>query len=132
MPNNTPPEKKKSMRLLLVLALNTVLFFALYKLLLFYADGTDETFYSFVVMLLYAFLLVGFVLAYFIYNRFLYRKGLTVEDLPDTMTLAEKEEFIADGNRRLEKSKWMMTIIFPLVFTFLMDAIDLFVLDMFR
>ncbi len=132
MPNNTPPEKKKSMRLLLVLVLNTVLFFALYKLLLFYADGTDETFYSFVVMLLYAFLLVGFVLAYFIYNRFLYRKGLTVEDLPDTMTLAEKEEFIADGNRRLEKSKWMMTIIFPLVFTFLMDAIDLFVLDMFR
>ena len=132
MPNNTPPEKKKSMRLLLVLVLNTVLFFALYKLLLFYADGTDETFYSFVVMLLYAVLLVGFVLAYFIYNRFLYRKGLTVEDLPDTMTLAEKEEFIADGNRRLEKSKWMMTIIFPLVFTFLMDAIDLFVLDMFR
>lgn len=132
MPNNTPPEKKNSMRLLLVLVLNTVLFFALYKLLLFYADGTDETFYSFVVMLLYAFLLVGFVLAYFIYNRFLYRKGLTVEDLPDTMTLAEKEEFIADGNRRLEKSKWMMTIIFPLVFTFLMDAIDLFVLDMFR
>ena len=132
MPNNTPPEKKKSMRLLLVLVLNTVLFFALYKLLLFYADGTDETFYSFVVMLLYAVLLVGFVLAYFIYNRFLYRKGLTVEDLPDTMTLAEKEEFIADGNRRLERSKWMMTIIFPLVFTFLMDAIDLFVLDMFR
>ncbi|MBQ9779122.1 MAG: hypothetical protein IJW22_09400 [Clostridia bacterium] len=132
MPNNTPPEKKKSMRLLLVLVLNTVLFFALYKLLLFYADGTDETLYSFVVMLLYAVLLVGFVLAYFIYNRFLYRKGLTVEDLPDTMTLAEKEEFIADGNRRLERSKWMMTIIFPLVFTFLMDAIDLFVLDMFR
>ena len=77
-------------------------------------------------------LVVGFVLGYLIYNRFLYRKGITIDQLPDTMTLAEKEAFLADGERRLERSKWMMTVIFPLVFTFLMDAIDLFILDLFR
>ena len=132
MSNNSSPKKNKSMRTLAVLALNTVLFFSFYKILLYYAEQTDETFYSFVVMLLYMLLLLGFVLGYLIYNRFLYRKNLTPEDLPDTMTLAEKEAFIADSKRRLEKSKWMMTIIFPLVFTFLMDAIDLFILDMFR
>ena len=132
MSNNSSPKKNKSMRTLAVLALNTVLFFSFYKILLYYAEQTDETFFSFVVMLLYMLLLLGFVLGYLIYNRFLYRKNLTPEDLPDTMTLAEKEAFIADSKRRLEKSKWMMTIIFPLVFTFLMDAIDLFILDMFR
>jgi hypothetical protein len=132
MANNSSSDKKKNLRTLVVLILNTILFFTLYKVLLFYGESTDVTIFSFAVMLLYMALLLGFVLGYLIYNRFLYRKGLTPEQLPDTMTLAEKEAFIADGNRRLEKSKWMMTVIFPLVFTFLMDAIDLFILDMFR
>ena len=132
MQNKLPPEKKKSLRTLLILAVNTLLFFSVYKVLLFYAEQTDQPFSSFVVMLAYMLLLVGFVLGYLIYNRFLYRKGITIDQLPDTMTLAEKEAFLADGERRLERSKWMMTVIFPLVFTFLMDAIDLFILDLFR
>ena len=118
MQNKLPPEKKKSLRTLLILAVNTLLFFSVYKVLLFYAEQTDQTFSSFVVMLAYMLLLVGFVLGYLIYNRFLYRKGITIDQLPDTMTLAEKEAFLADGERRLERSKWMMTVIFPLVFTF--------------
>ena len=136
MKEQTPPpsplKDKKNLRYFLILILNTVLFFGVYKVLLYYAELTDETFYSFCVMLLYMALLVGFVLGYLIYNRFLYRKNVTIEQLPDTMTLQEKEEFLADGNRRLEKSKWMMLIIFPLVITFLVDTFDLFVLDLFR
>ena len=42
------------------------------------------------------------------------------------------EAFIADGNLRLKKSKWMMLIILPLVVTFLIDAVDIFILEMFR
>lgn len=122
----------KPLRRIALLVLNTVLFFGVYKVLLYYTDLSDNPLYSFVVMLLYMALLLGFVLGYLIYNRFLYRKGLTVEDLPDTMSADEKEAFIADGNERLQRSKWMMMVIFPLVFTFLMDAIDLFILDMLR
>ena len=48
------------------------------------------------------------------------------------MTQQEKEDFIADGKERLRKSKWVMLIILPIVITFLVDAIDLFVLDLFR
>ena len=122
----------KNLRYLLILIVNTVLFFAVYRVLLYYAELTDETVYSFCVMLLYMALLLGFVLAYLIYNRFLYRKNLTVQDLPDTMSPEEKQAFIDDGKERLKKSKWMMLIILPLVVTFLIDAVDLFILDLFR
>ncbi len=125
-------KNQKNLRYLVLLIINTVLFFSVYKVLLYYAELTDETFYSFCVMLLYMALLVGFVLGYLIYNRFLYRKNLTPEDLPNTMTYEEKEAFLADGKRRLERSRWMMLIIFPLVITFLFDTFELFVLDLFR
>ncbi len=135
--NNKPSPSQtrkgsKNLRYLVILIVNTVLFFSLYKVLLYYAELTDQTFYSFCVMVTYMILLLGFILAYFIYNRFLYRKSLTPEQLPDSMSQEEKEAFLADGRARLEKSKWMMLIIFPLVFTFLFDAIDLFILDLFR
>jgi hypothetical protein len=99
---------------------------------LHYAELTDQTFYSFVVMLLYMALLLGFTLGYLIYNRFLYRKNVTADQLPDTMTPEQKQAFIEDGKERLRKSKWMMLIILPLVLTFLFDAVDLFLLDLFR
>ena len=125
-------QSKKNLRTLGLLALNTLLFFVLYRVLLYYTEMTDNPYYSFIVMVLYMALLLGFVLAYLIYNRFLYRRGLTHEDLPDTMSPVEKQAFLDDGEMRLKKSKWMMLVIFPLVFTFLIDAIDLFVFDIFR
>ena len=128
---NLTPEQKKSLRYLMILAVNTVLFFAVYRTLLFYTDLTQNPYASFVVFVLYGLLLVGFVLAYLIYNRFLYRKGLTPEQLPEDWSAEKKCAFLADGERRLERSKWMMTIIFPLLFTFLIDTLDLFILEPF-
>ena len=125
-------KENKNLRYLLILILNTSLFFALYRVLLYYAERAEDAIYSFCVMILYMALLLGFFLAYLIYNRFLYRKGLTAEDLPDTMTPEEKQAFLEDGKQRLKKSKWMMLIILPLVITFLVDAFDLFILDLFR
>ena len=120
------------MRYLVILIINTILFFSVYRVLLHYAELAEYAFYSFCVMVLYMALLLGFSLAYLIYNRFLYRKNLTVEDLPDTMTDEQKQDFIQDGKERLRKSKWMMLIILPLVITFLVDSFELFVLDLFR
>ncbi len=125
-------KENKSLRYLALLALNTVLFFGVYRVLLHYAELAEDAFYSFCVMVLYMVLLVGFVLAYLIYNRFLYRKNLSEEDLPDTMSAEEKQDFIADGKRRLERSKWMMLFIFPLALVLLLDAAELFIFDLFR
>ena len=118
-------------RYLLLLIVNTVLFFVIYRVPLAYAELTDKTFAAFVVMVLYLLLLLCFGFAYLIYNRFLYRKGVTPEQLPDDWSAAQKIAFIEDGKRRLERSKWMLTIIFPLLFTFLFDAVDLFIIDPF-
>ena len=111
---------------------NTVLFFTAYQLLLAFAERTDKTFASFLVLAVYTALFLGFLLAYLIYNRFLYRKNLTPEQLPDSWSAEQKEAFLADGAHRLERSKWMMTIIFPLALTFLFDAIYLFLIDPLR
>ncbi|MBQ8356407.1 MAG: hypothetical protein IJX39_01205 [Clostridia bacterium] len=123
--------QNKNLRYLILLVVNSVLFFAVYRILLFYAEMTDKTFWSFVVMVLYLALLLGFVLGYLIYNRFLYRKGLTREQLPAEWSEEQKTSFLADGARRLERSKWMITIIFPLIVTFFIDAVDLFIIDTF-
>ena len=119
----------KKTRYVLPLCINTVLFFAVYRVLLFYAEMTEETFYSFLVMVLYMTLLLGFVLAYIIYNRFFYRKGVTPEQLPAEWSEAKKQEFIEDAVRRWERSRWMLTVIFPLVVTFFIDTVDLFIVD---
>jgi len=122
------PRAKRNLILVLV---NTVVFFAVYRTLIYYGELTDDTFGAFLAMILYGALLLGFVLAYLIYNRFLYRRGITVDMLPDSMTREEKEAFVADGEARLEKSRWMMTVILPLVITFLLDALQLFIIEPF-
>ena len=130
----TTDQGKRSRKGLYVFFLffNTVVFFSIYQLLLQYAAKTDRTFASFVVMILYSALLLGFALAYLIYNRFLYRKGLTPEQLPPDWSEEQKTAFLEDGSRRLERSKWMILIIFPLIFTFFFDAVNLFFIDPMR
>ena len=124
-------QKGKNIRYLILLCVNTILFFTVYRVLLSYGELTQETFYSFIAMTLYMALLLGFVLAYLIYNRFFYRKGVTPEQLPNEWSEAEKQAFLEDGARRMERSRWMLTIIFPLVVTFFIDAVDLFIIDTF-
>ena len=120
---------QKKFRYLTLLICNTVLFMMIYRIPIAYGELTSETFYAFVIMLVYLALLLSFTLTYLIYNRFFYRKDLAPEQLPDTWSAEKKTTFLADGERRLEKSKWMLTIIFPLVVTFLFDAVELFIID---
>jgi hypothetical protein len=68
----------------------------------------------------------GFLLAYLIYNRGFTRKNITVEMLPDDWSTEKKEDFVSDGKRRFEKSKWMLSVLIPLLVTISIDAIYLF------
>ena len=126
--SNRPP-KGENRRNLLLLLLNTLLCFVIYRTLLFYAEMTDKTFGAFLVMVIYMALLLGFTLAYLIYNRFLWRKGIRPEQLPAEWSTEQKCAFLEDGERRLRRSRWMMLIIIPLLFTFLMDTLELFILE---
>ena len=68
----------------------------------------------------------GFLLAYLIYNRAFTRKNITVEMLPDDWSTEKKEDFVSDGKRRFEGSKWMLSVLIPLLVTISIDAIYLF------
>ena len=113
---------KKNKKYLLPLLVNTVLFYAVYSVL-------SNTPACTIVLWVYAALTVGFSITYIIYNRGFTRKNLTPDMLSDTMTAEEKQRFIDDGNERLDKSKWMITIIFPLVMTFMIDIMILFMIE---
>ena len=113
---------QKNKKYLLPLLLNTVLFYALYAVL-------SNTSACMIVLWAYFILLIGFSMAYIIYNHGFYRKNLTPEMLPDSMSDEEKQAFIDEGKARMDKSKWMITIIFPLVMTFIFDIIILFMIE---
>jgi hypothetical protein len=119
----------ESFRYFCIVSVNTLLFFLLYRVLISYGELTGETFYSFIALVVYSALLLAFTLAYLIYNRFLWRSGITVEQLPDTWSEERKQDFVEDAKRRLKKSKWMLTVIFPLLVTFFFDSLMLFVIE---
>lgn len=116
--------KKFNWRLLLILAGNTVIFFGVYRVAMRY-------YYFEYVLGLYLALTALFSIGYVVYNRGFSRRGVTLEMLPDTMTGEEKQAFIDDGERRMKKSKWMLTVIFPLLLTFTFEVIELFVIEYF-
>lgn len=118
------PQTKK---LLLLTLLCTALLFGFYMFAQYQIGGL----FSFVVFCIYAFLCAAFVLAYIIYNRGFSRKNLTLDRLPDYMTFAEKEEYIEDGKRRISQSRWLLVVIFPLMFSLFVDAVMLFTLPAF-
>ena len=75
---------------------------------------------------------IGIVLGlgFFIYNRGFSWKGITPEMLPDTMSYVEKCAFIEDGKERLRKSRWMLTVIFPIILAIAIDMMILFLFPM--
>ena len=111
-------------RLLLIVVLNTIIIFGFYRLML------NFLYFEF-VMGAYLVATAGFVFTYVIYNRGFSRRNLTREMLPEEWSEEQKVAYVADGERRLQKSKWMLTVIFPLILTFMFDFIELYWGDMF-
>jgi len=69
-------------------------------------------------------------LSFVIYNRGFAGKGVTAEMLPDTMSYVEKCKFIEDSKTRLRKSRWMLTLIFPIILAIAIDMMILFLFPM--
>ena len=84
------------------------------------------------VMFSYMAILTVLVLVYIIYNRGFSRKGVTVDMLPDEWSEEKKLEFVENGKVRLERSKWLLVFIISFLFTFIAEALLLFVLPTFK
>ena len=115
---------RKNKKYLLPLILNTILFFGVYSVLVRISELT-----MMIALWTYFALTIVFSFAYIIYNRGFSRMNVTPEMLPASMSIEEKNAFIEDGKMRLERSKWMLLIIFPLLMTFILDVIGIFLLE---
>lgn len=111
-------------KLFAIVAVNTVIIFGFYRLMLNFL-------YFEIVMGAYLALTAVIVFAYFIYNRGFTRRNITPEMLPEDWSDEQKVAYIADGENRMRRSRWMLTIIFPLVLTFMFDFIELYWGDLF-
>ena len=120
----TNVNKRAIIRLALLVALS-VLLSAVYKLFV-------DTPYGYIVFWCYAAALTAFSLGYIIYNRGMSRKNVTQDMLPDEWSEEQKSEFIEDGKRRLERSKWMLIFIFAFIVAFAVDILELFVFPLFE
>ena len=112
----------KKVKTALLLVLNTVLFLAAYLLFIQINEIATLTVYSIVTAV--------FVFSYVIYNRGFSRRGVTPEMLPAEWSYEKRCEFIEDGHRRLEKSKWMLLVIFPLIVVYAFELFSIYILPM--
>lgn len=81
------------------------------------------------VMIVYMVALAAFLIAYVIYNRAFSYKNVTEDMLPADWSAEKKRTFMEENRARVEKSRWMLTVIVPLVLVFMADALYLFVWD---
>lgn len=111
--------KKQTKNLMLLLLLNCALFISVYFVL---------AHFSFPVHYIYiaAGVLLGF--GFVIYNRGFSGKGVTPDMLPDTMTDKEKEAFLQDSKQRLDRSRWVLTVLIPIILSLALDMMYLFLL----
>lgn len=116
---NISPEAKKQAVLLVI---NSMILLFLY----FGSMGLGQPVISMAIVAACWLGFAAFLIAYIAYNRAFTRRNLTVDMLPSEWTLEQKEEYIADGARRLERSRWMLSVIIPLLVTIGADAIYLF------
>ena len=122
----TPSGKKPfNWKLLLTLVVNTAVVFSIYRVAMNYS-------WFKIVLGIYLFAAAGLAIGYTLYNRGFSRRGVTADMLPDTMSAEQKCEFIADGELRMKKSKWMLTLLIPLLLTFTYDLLELFVFSYFE
>lgn len=105
--------------LALLLCVNTVLFFGVYC---FFVMRLNINWLFWV----YYGLLAAASLAYVIVNRGFAEDKLTYASLPAEWTDEKKRAFLSARDERKKRSKWLLTIIFPLCITVFFDIIYLF------
>lgn len=122
--SNDPTERARAekRRYIKIVLINTILIYGLYVILINLLPFAYP-----IIFIVYFSALAISSFGYVFYNRGFTRKNLTVEMLPMSWSEQEKTEYIEDGKRRAQKSRWCLAIIFPLIFTFFIEMFYLFI-----
>jgi hypothetical protein len=113
------PEAKKRAALLVF---NTLILTFIY----FGSMGINQPILALIVNVGYWIVLAVLVIIYVIYNRGFTQKNLTAEMLPDSWDAEKKAKYIEGAQRRDRNSRWMLTVIIPIMIPIMLDAISLF------
>ena len=81
------------------------------------------------VMIAYFLVFAVLLVSYIAYNRGFVNKDVTAEMLPADWSEEKKQTFLENEKLRVQKSRWMLTIIIPFIIVFMCEALYLFVWD---
>ena len=109
---------------LLLLLLNFILVFVVYRVFLSMEGGVGLA-----VTAVYLVITAALAVAYFIVNRGFAKPISDPDLLPAAWSAAEKCAFMEDAARRHEKARGILLWLFPFVVTILLDILQLFLLD---
>lgn len=113
------PEAKKRAALLVF---NTLILTFIY----FGSMGINQPILALIVNVGYWIVLALLAIVYVIYNRGFTQKNLTEEMLPESWDAEKKAKYIEDAQKRDSRSRWMLTVIIPIMIPIMLDAISLF------
>lgn len=117
--------KKKVLFVLFTVALSLVAF-AFYRFSLYNIEALFP-----IVMWTYLVSLAFLAIFYIFYNRGFLHKGITEDMLPSDWDDEKKREFVRDAESRMRRSAWMICLMIAFLMTFVLEAIELFVLPIF-
>ena len=130
-PADRPPLSPEKKRLVISIVINSALLAFIYFGANYGFPDPALWFISAIVSVGYWVAFAVFLLIFIIYNRAFTRRNLTVDMLPIEWTREKREEYIASGKRRLERSKWMVSVIIPLLVPIALDYLYIFTLPIF-
>ena len=81
------------------------------------------------VMIAYFVVFAVLLVTYLAYNRGFVNKDVTAEMLPADWSEEKKQTFLENEKLRVQKSRWMLTVIIPFIIVFMCEALYLFVWD---
>ena len=126
--NKQPIEKKnikdispEAKRRAVMITANTVLLSVIY----FGSLAIPQPMLSMIVTIGYCSAFASLLIAYVIYNRGFSRKNVTEDMLPDSWNKEKKQKYIEDGKKRYDDSKWMLTVIIPIMIPIALEMISL-------
>jgi hypothetical protein len=119
------PITKEAKKTAMLLLMNTMLALLIYFGCI--ALGFSAIFFVFIT------LAAVLLLVYVIYNQGFVLRGATPEMLDESLPVEERQAMIDKAAARYSSSRWMMTVIIPLIVAVLADAIYIYFLaDLIR
>jgi len=125
---SAPMDRETKRRLFATVGLSIILLAGWYGCMaVSEATYNDNLFFG--VMIAYFLVFAVALIAYLAYNRGFVNKNVTAEMLPADWSEEKKEAFLAAEKARVQKSRWMLTVIIPFIVVFMCEALYLFVWD---